>query len=511
MRHTTVLELVEESCRRLGEKCAVTDPQESLSYAALWDKLSRIGAGLLRKAPGRRPVMIFAEKSPLMLCAMLGVMASGRAYVPMDPKTPQERLDSILATLGDCPVLTTAAEEPLLRQAGYAGEVLLAEELERLGGCPERAALLEAAAAAQLDTDLAYILFTSGSTGVPKGVAVMHRSLVDYVENAGPAVGIREEDTVGNQTPFYADMSLKDIYMTLAAGGTLCLIPQKYFMTPKKLLQYLQDKGVSFIAWVPTAYRIVAQFDGLGKLRPDKLCRFVFSGESMPIPVYRYWRSHYPEGRYVQLYGPTEITGACCWFEAKRDYGPEETIPIGRPFRNSGMALIGEDGRIIPDTEADAPGEIVVYGSCLAAGYYRNPEKTEEAFVPNLVEPDYATLMYRTGDLAKWDRDRELVFISRKDYQIKHNGRRIELGEIEAAVLSVPGVQAACCVQDRRKDEIVLFYIGSPAEKELMRALETKLPRYMIPTAYHKEDSLPQLVSGKLDRKGLDRRANEGA
>ncbi len=507
MRSVTVLELFRASVRRHPQKTAVIEPERSLSYQELDDEARAFSRGLEASLchADKTPVVLFMDKGCLCLSAMLGSLMSAHPYVPMDAKTPLPRLESILETLGSRVIAASAEGKNTLDAMGYEGSVLIAEELIESGR-----SLPESAPPSVIDTDLMYVLFTSGSTGVPKGVAVMHRSLVDYVENASAAIGIGEEDIVGNQTPFYADMSLKDIYMTLSAGATLVIIPQKYFMTPKKLLNYLEEHKVSFIAWVPTAYRMIAQFDGLSKVHPAALKKFVFSGETMPIPVYRYFRRFYPDAAYTQLYGPTEITGACTFFKVGRDYADNETIPIGRPFRNTGLILLDEEDRLIPPETADVPGEICVFGSCLAAGYYRDPDKTAAAFVRNPLITDRISLMYRTGDLACYNAEGELVFISRKDLQIKHGGRRIELGEIEAAANAAPGVDACCAVHDRRKDELVLYYIGSAERKELGRFLQDRLPKYMIPGALLRLDALPQLTSGKLDRNAMDRMANEG-
>ena len=495
----TILELLAPSFAAHPDKIAVEDPSHALTYAELGSLAKRLGAALLEKLPGsgQTPVMVFADKSCEALVMLLGCLCGGHPYVPMDTKTPADRLQAIADTLGTSVMLCSEADTAAVRELGWSGPLYIYEELL---ACDADLSLTEEAAARALDTDLAYILFTSGSTGVPKGVAIRHRSLLDYIIHATDLVGIRESDVVGNQTPFYADMSLKDIYMTLAKGGTLCLIPQKYFMTPKKLLAYLDERRVTFLAWVPTAYRIIAQFDALSKLRPASLRRFVFSGEVMPIPVFRYWKRFYPEAGYAQLYGPTEITGACTYMEVTRDYEDGEQIPIGRPFPNTGISLRDENGA---EVQPGMTGEITVFGSCLAAGYYRNPEKTAAAFVPDPLSP-CSSLMYRTGDLAYRNEDGDLVFVSRRDWQIKHAGRRIELGEIDAAAMSLDGVAAACAVHNRARDIIGLYYIGEADTKTLLAALKQKLPPYMVPASLMKETALPMLQSGKTDRKRLD-------
>lgn len=513
MRTISVLDILDETAARLPDKVYLRDEEESITYGQCKEQAMALGYALHRELQGERkkPVVLFMDKSCRCVIAMLGALYSGNFYVPMDVKTPAERLNSILTTLENAVILTSQADLASLQKTGYQGEVKVCEEL--LSKWPIDAAAditLQKIRQGVIDTDLMYILFTSGSTGAPKGVAVMHRSVVDYIEAFTEAVNVEEQDIHGSQTPFYTDMSLKDIYMALKAGATVCMIPQKLFMSPKKLLQYLEDHQVTTLMWVPTAYRLVAQFDALEKIKPQCLKKFLFSGEAMPTPVYQYWKDHYPDGEFVQQYGPTEITGACTSYPVTRDYKGDETIPIGKPFSNTGILLLDENDRAIALSDTASTGEICVYGTCLAAGYYNNPEKTKAVFVQNPTVTAYPSLMYRTGDLARYNEEGDLVFVSRKDYQVKHGGRRIELGEVEAAFQAVEGVKAACCVQDRREDRLVLYYIGEIAEKEMSLTVGSRLPKYMIPAVYHRMEELPQLPNGKLDRKRMDAWANEG-
>ncbi|MBO4235636.1 MAG: amino acid adenylation domain-containing protein [Firmicutes bacterium] len=506
MKTKTVLDYVERSAERYPDKKAIFDETFAYTYGELIALSKRVGTGLSNKLiRGRRPITVFMDKGCDCLVAMLGILYSGRAYVPMDIKTPLDRLNAIMATVGDGIILTSEKDKRFLDKIGYEGEQIILEDLLAEFKTADET-LLERIRGDILDTDLMYILFTSGSTGVPKGVAILNRSVVDYVESFSKAIGTKSDDIVGNQVPFYADMSLKDIYMTLHSGGSICVIPQKFFMAPKLLLDYLEKNNVTTLYWVPTAYGIVQRFDGLSELSPRTINKIVFSGESMPISVFRYWRKHYPEATYIQLYGPTEITGACTYFVVDRDYDEGEIIPIGKPFDNTGIVLLDNDNK--PIYESGEEGEICVYGSCLAAGYYNNPEKTEEAFIQNPLVKGYQSLMYRTGDIAKWNEQGELVFISRKDYQIKHGGRRIELGEIETAAQCVEGVMACCCVQRRSQDAIILYYVGDIEPKGIMLGMREKLPQYMIPSECRKLESMPLLPNGKTDRKTIDEWAN---
>lgn len=505
----TVLDLFEKSKDLYPNKVAVKDIDEGLTYKQLYENAILIGAGL-QKAVNKRntPIIVYFDKGCKCLASMLGVLYSGNCYVPIDTKTPNDRMKSICDTIGEEIIIITSESMTDSLQSLDVNKTFVTYESLIAGNVDEARQITNEIRRTIVDTDLMYLLFTSGSTGTPKGVAIMHRSVVDYVNAFVADVGITADDIVGNQTPFYVDMSLRDIYCSLSVGATICVIPAKYFMTPKKCLQYLEDNKVTYIMWVPTAYRIMCQFNTLEKVRPQYLKTCLFSGEAMPTPVYRYWRSYYPDTRFVQCYGPTEITGACTFFFAERDYGDEEIIPIGKPFINTEIVLVDDDGNVIDRSDCNTVGEILVGGTCLAAGYYNSPEKTSEKFIQNPTKKGYPSLVYATGDLAQWDNDGNLLFHTRKDFQIKHAGRRIELGEIESAAQSIEMVKACCCVHNKKEDRIVMYYIGDIDIRELGKELRLKVPQYMVPERLEKCDELPMLPSGKLDRAELNRRAN---
>lgn len=508
-RKISVLDYLEENAVNLPSKIAVSEENEQITWADLRNRSRELSYGIINSSSYRRniPVVIFMDKSIKHVVSIYASLYSACFYVPIDISTPIERLNNILTTLGEYIIITSRNESEKLIKTGYNGEFLIYEDLLDKSSGKADSDEIDSNKDSIIDTDLMYIIFTSGSTGVPKGVAVRHRSVMDYISHYMDEIGMLQDDVCGNQTPFYADMSLKDLYMTLASGAELCIIPTKYFTFPLKLLQYMEDKKISYCMWVPTVYRIVAQFKALGKIRPSALRTLTFSGESMQLSVFEYWKSFYPDINFWQLYGPSEITGSCSYYKVDNNKEYENIIPIGKAYKNTGLFLMDED-EIISCEEAGRKGEICVYGSCLAAGYYNNKEKTDAAFVDLPNELGYNEKMYRTGDLAYWDKEGNLIFSGRIDYQVKHMGKRIELGEIESAVESVDKITACCCVHNKVRDALILFYIGDLAPKEIMAALSSKLPPYMIPTVANKVDSLPQLPNGKLNRKLLEEKEN---
>lgn len=500
MTTRNILEILEASCERHPDKNAYISQEESLTYGGLRQAAESVGTFLLRQGIEQKPVMVFMKKSPSCIAAFLGCIYARCFYVPVDTQMPEERLRLIAKNL--CPAAVIADADS--RQTAERLGLPLHNYEEAVTTAADRAALTEIRKKS-LDTDIVYVLYTSGSTGVPKGVAVAHRSLIDYVEQFCREVGIAAEDIIANQAPFYFDASLIDIYCTMKAGGTMCIVPLALFSQPLKLLEFLDEYRVSLIRWVPSALNIVAAFKAFKNLHPDSLKKIIFGAEAMPTKCFNYWRANYPDAVFVQIYGPTEITGVCTYYIVDREFADDETIPIGTPFYNTEVFLLDEKDVLIPPQKTGVIGEICVKGTCLALGYYNDMERTAEVFTQNPLNPYYPERIYRTGDLAGYNERGELVFLSRKDFQIKHMGHRIELLEIEAAIHSVKGIKAACCLFDKKRDKIVTCYVPAAdlGDADLLEALKGKLPRYMLPNVLHRLEALPMTASGKTDRVSL--------
>lgn len=495
---TNILEYLEESARRVPEKLAYANDEEGLTFGELLLKSRHIGSYISGAVRDKGPVLVYMKKSPTCLACFFGAVYAGNFYVPLDTAMPRARIDLICNNLNPVAIVTSDALRMEAEEI-FAGKNIVTveealskdiddEELDRIRKC-------------HLDTNPVYVLYTSGSTGVPKGVVVSHRGLIDYMEHFCQEVGVREDDVIGNQAPFYFDASLIDIYCTLKMGATMHVVPLEHFSMPLILLEFLQNKKITMIRWVPSALNMVSAFRGLKSLRPDFLRLVIFGAESMPTKCYNYWKSYYPDIDFVQIYGPTEITGVCTYYHVDRDYEDTETIPIGNAFGNSGVFLLSEEDNLISPDMVGVLGEICVKGSCLAHGYYNDPERTEAAFTQNPLNKLYPEKIYRTGDLASYNDRGELVFSSRKDFQIKHMGHRIELGEIEAQVMAVPGMKAAICLFDNKKSRIHLVYVSDELNDEnVISHLKDLLPRYMIPNVFHHLQELPMTASGKADR-----------
>ena len=360
----------------------------------------------------------------------------------------------------------------------------------------------------RIDTDPLYVNFTSGSTGTPKGIVVGHRSVLDFIDCFTETFGITESDVIANQAPFDFDVSVKDIYSAMCTGATLVVVPRRLFSAPVELIDFLCAHRITTMIWAVSALCLITTFHALDYKTPDTIRKILFSGEVMPLKALKNFQSHLPEVTYVNLYGPTEITCNCTYhiLDKERDYSAG--IPIGKAFPNEDVFLLdGEDRRI---TAPETVGELCVRGTALALGYYGAPEQNAVHFVPNPLNPHYPETIYRTGDLARYDANGELVFSGRKDFQIKYMGHRIELEEIEREMAAIDGVERCCCIFDEKKSRLKGFYIGSVEKDALHAEMKEKLPAFMVPGILRRVEDMPLTKNGKIDRKALTARYQEG-
>lgn len=265
----------------------------------------------------------------------------------------------------------------------------------------------------------------------------------------------------------------------------------------------MAEHEINAIFWVPSALVLAANLKALEEVALPSLKKVMFCGEVMPVKQYRIWKERLPEAMFVNYYGPSEGTYASTYYIIDREFSNYEKLPIGRPAKNTAVLVLKEDN----EAAAGEVGELCLRGSGLALGYYNNQEKTQESFVQNPLNSAFPEIIYRTGDLVSYNSYRELEYVGRKDFQIKHQGFRIELGEIEAAALSAEAVEVCACVYDGEKEQIVLFYTGKQLEERgVIKALSSKLPRYMVPGRIIYSEQMPYNANGKIDRKALKER-----
>lgn len=493
-----ILQYLESTENRNSNKLAIIEEENKITYFELLKKSKSVGSALCKYVKPKMPVAVFMEKGINAIYSFFGTVYSGCFYILLNPELPQARLQKILEVANIKIVVT---DEKNCEIANNLSENLTVLKIEDIQNDNIDESKLEEIRKKSLDIDPLYANFTSGSTGEPKGVLVSHKSVIDFINVFTNQFDINESDIIANQAPFDFDVSVKDIYSSIKTGATLLIVPKKLFSAPAKLLDYICDNNATTLIWAVSALCLITTFHGLDYKVPESVNKVLFSGEVMPIKHIKQWIEHLPDAKFVNLYGPTEITCNCTYHVVDKELNYEKQIPIGKPFDNEDVFLLDDTNKII--TEKEKTGEICVRGTTLALGYYNNKEQTNKSFVQNPLNSSYLDVIYRTGDLGYIGENDEFYFSGRKDFQIKHMGHRIELEEIELEINKLEKIKRVCCVYDNEKNKLYAFYIGEIDKKELRESLSKKLPIFMIPNVLKQIDIFPLNKNGKIDRKQL--------
>ncbi len=488
-----ILEYLETAVQRVPERTAVSDKTNKYTFSQMSETARRMASAIPMELHNR-PIGVFCERTADTVVLFLAVLYSGNYYVPVDPALPTEKMQAILDDAQPAVMLGSGETEQILASLRFHGRYLtLSDASDRQRDLPLCGG-----------DDPLYMVYTSGSTGKPKGVLKSHSAEISFLEAYCRTFGFSGQEIIGNQTPFYFDAAAKDFYLMLKTGATLEIIPTELFSMPPMLVEYLNERAVSFISWVPTALSIVAQLRTFSYVRPETLKQVFFVGEVMPMKHLNYWRKALPDLRYVNLYGSTEIAGICAWYEVQGEFDDADSLPMGKPLCNCKIYLL-DGGQVV--TEPDRVGELYLVSPALATEYYHDPEKTSASFL-TMDFGEGPVRCFKTGDLARYDGRGDLVFSSRSDYQIKHMGHRIELGEIETVAGALPEIIRCCCLYDDRKSRIVLFcQTAQDAQevtgKELRSMLRSRLSAYMLPAKVNILPQMPLNANGKIDRQKL--------
>ncbi len=529
---------------------ALVMDDERLTYAEVAALSDRLAAALVDHGvePGDR-VGLLVPKKPVAIVAMHAVLKAGAAYVPLDADSPAPRLARIVASadlrlvLADpgaaarldelaavmaLPTVASVDAEPVAGADGAPRSAFTRADWDT--ACPPPAVRRVAG------DDPAHLLFTSGSTGDPKGVVITHRMVAAFVDWAVAYFGTRPTDRMSGHPPLHFDLSTFDIYGTFAAGAELHLVPASLSLNPKGLVRFIRDHELTQWFSVPSALAYVARFDALAEGDLPALERLLWCGEVLPTPVLCHWMRRLPHVRFTNLYGPTEATIASSYYTLPGVPADEaQPVPIGTACAGEELLVLDEDMRPVATGEI---GSLYIGGVGLSPGYWRDPDKTAAAFVPD-PRPDArsgpgggagdaaggrvgggagdgagggAGRIYRTGDLARVDGDGLVHFLGRTDSQIKSRGYRIELGEIENALVTIEGVRECAVVGVEsggfEGTAICAAYVG-PAGVDpprLKRELAALLPAYMLPGRWMALEALPKNQNGKIDRPDLRKR-----
>ena len=561
MKPTNILTYLDETATRYPDKLSFIGEASALTFLELKSNTEAIGSFIADKNIYNESILVFMEKSPEEVSALLGVVRSGNFYVALDLDMPETRLDAIIDITKAKLMIVDEHTKEKAKSLGFSGDICSYEEA--LSRQTNDELLLDISHKAK-ETDTIYLVFTSGSTGVPKGVVASHRNVIDYIEGFGKVLECDENTVFGNQAPLYLDASLKDVYTTLKYGATTYFIPKKLFMSPVMLIEYINEHKINTICFVSSALTIFTKLSAFDIAKPEYLKVIAFGGEVLPVSHLKQWMKACPKARFINLYGATECTGMSCYYVVYDVEKLGNCIPIGKPLPDTEIFLMDEEGNpianphpgagIFSKDEVDShiakpddteifghskidlsigkrlpnaetflidkeyshivkqsaemenlrhKGEICIGGTGLSSGYYKDEERTKEKFVNYQLTDGRSILLYKTGDIGYFGEDGELYFAGRGDNQIKHRGYRIELEEIEACGGAFEGVDRGCCIYNPHKEVIIFFYEGRIEEGKVKENFRNKLASYMVPGKIIRLDRLPCMAGGKIDRKAL--------
>lgn len=492
----SLLDLVAEQVRRGPTRIALEVTGRSLSYEELWQ---RSGA-LARKLDAETDLPfcgLLAAGTAEAFIGQLAILRSGRAYVPLNPAFPTSRTAQMISAVGLDRVLvdrTGAARWAELESTGVARGLLLDPD-----ATAKAADVSMETTRLAPRTDLAYVMFTSGSTGAPKGVMVSDANIEHFVRTARDSHGFTERDRFSQMFDLTFDLSLFDTFVCWASGATLCVVPLQDRMAPAR---FLRQAALTVWFSVPAVAGFMQQLKALRPSAYPALRWSLFCGEALPASVAEAWQAAAPASQLENLYGPTEVTVACTRYRWDPKRSPAAcvngVVPIGRPYDGTEVRIVGE---ALEPAAPGEPGELLLGGAQTAPGYWRNDTLTSERFVSL---PSVGGRWYRTGDLVRFDRDGELIFLGRVDHQVKVLGYRVELGEIEACLRASAETQFAIAVPwpaGGAATGIVACLSGSERDDEtILEACRRSLPGYMVPKRIVRLPQMPQNANGKIDR-----------
>ena len=517
-------QLVTNQAEQRPDQVAIVYQQERMTYGELEETSNRL-ARLLMEAgcqPGDR-VCFLIPKTPTAVATILGILKADCVYVPLDPSSPAARVEKIIDACTPRYIIGGGPVAALLDE-------LMADETRRRNtaigwmgtGASEGANFkarftrddLQGYSPAPLayrnaTTDAAHILFTSGSTGVPKGVVITHKNVLHYIDWAVDYFKTKPTDKVSFHPPLHFDLSTYDMYGTLSAGAQLHIVPTELNLAPQKLAGFIRDNELTQWFSVPSVLNFMAKADVVRQGDFPALERLMWCGEVFPTPPLIYWMQRLPHVQFTNLYGPTEATIASSYYTVPSCPTDEAAqIPIGAPCAGEELIVLDEHLKPVPQGEI---GDLYIAGVGLSPGYWLDPEKTASVFLPRPGATDPTDRIYKTGDLAKIGEDGLVYYLGRADSQIKSRGYRIELGEIETA-LNALNLTEECAIVAIETGGfegamICCAYVPLPDIEVTPARLRTEmskaLPNYMLPSRWMTFERLPKNANGKIDRRKL--------
>lgn len=477
-----IIEYLKNNAADCPNKIFCVDENVNYSYLESFKIAKKVASALYNKGIKNSPILIRADRNCDTLLTMLGVIMSNNYYVPINPEFSIEKEES---------VIESSNIKYEISFNGKCNDNLTVFSYESMTSFDEIEGIFDLLSKDFNEDNNMYTIYTSGSTGKPKGVLKTQKNIISFVNNFVETFKFDKGLNIANQAPLFFDASMKDVYLALINCSTLYFPNKSLFAMPVKLIEYLNENKIDYICWVPSALSIIVRLKTFNYIKPEYLKYVLFVGEVFMPKYLNMWIKDLPNVKYVNLYGSSELAGICLYKEINSLLDEDKPIALGKALANNKVYLEN--------------GEIVVESDQIATCYVNDEEKNKQVFV----ERDNTRIL-KTGDYAFINEEGDIVFTSRKDFQIKHMGYRIELQEIDLSVSALDYIDNCAVLFDNKKDKIVSFVslnknVESPV-KRIIEDLKNKIPNYMVPNKVVILDNLPLNANGKIDRvklKGL--------
>jgi amino acid adenylation domain-containing protein len=507
-------DIIKNSAYRFPNNVAFRYEDNSISFEELVKRSNQLASVLAELGVKRGDrVGIFMESCLESAISVYGIMSAGSVFVPLDPNAPPARIAHVINDCGIKHIISGAKQNRSLNKV--LEENIL---LEAVIGINEQLPVKTVpwddirqlsphkdVSVRMVEDDLAYIMYTSGTTGTPKGIMHSHRSGLAYAKLSRALYGVESADILGNHSPLHFDISTMGYFTMPLAGGTTILVPESHKLFPASLSQLMEKEKLSIWYSVPLALIQMLQRGVLQDRKMDSLRWVLFGGEPFPPKHLRSLMQLWDKARFSNVYGPAEVN-QCTYFHFSQLSNEEEAIPLGHVWNNTEVLIVDENDVEVNDGDI---GELLVRSATMMKGYWDKPKLTQKAFFRRERFSNLEELFYRTGDLVWRNRERQLMFAGRKDRQIKIRGYRIELDEIESVLISHSYIIEAAVYHLKSEEDssveaiVVIIESGIETEETIKKFLAGKLPPYAVPSRIYFSDKIPRTTAGKINYKEL--------
>lgn len=494
--YTNILEYLYNDVK-FKDKVALSGVHNKFTFNELKKEIDCIASGLAVRNIYKQPVIVFMERDVTSIACYLGIVRANCYFVPVDVDMSRFQIQSILEQINAKFVICDENTKRIFKGFEYDMEIL---DYASISKSNIDSNMLDSIFSKIIDSDVAYVLFNGDKDSVAKGAVVSHRHIIESFEQIDKLMKFNKESVFGSFLPLFQDGYIKEILATFKYKASFYLIPKEFFFQPDRLMDYLNLYKINTICWMSSALKQVSASNILETVVPKFINTVAIQEENLSIKHLNKWRSVLPKAKFINLYGVSECVDVSCYYEINRQFSEDEVLPIGKPLVNTEILLVDENNNIVTN---GFRGEVCIRSNSVCNGYYKNNNKTSMSFVQNPMNDCFDELVYKTGDIAEYNKTGELVLVGRNDFQVKYMGQRLELAEIENEANKIDDITSCDCCFDSNVSKISLYYQGTLDPSEVKAKLKMVLPYHMRPHQVINVKQMPLTTCGDIDKAHL--------